>query len=169
MKPVAYLLLTGLLATACGGHGDGDGHGDGHDDAMPEVDACEHMIEGPEQAATAVADMSADAPDVGEHHTRFDIALVAGASGMYAGHVDLVVEEAGISDLFLDADVPVNVSSASGSEVMAHHAQTNITECTEVSVGLGYQLGVGTYRVGFGPTTAQSVSVVVILEEEGEH
>lgn len=165
MKPTAYLLITGVLATACGGHG--NGHGDGHDDATPEIDACEHMIEGPEQATTAVAGMSADAPDVGEHHTRFDIALVADASGMYGGHVDLVVEETGISDLFLDVDVPVKVSSASGSEIMAHHAQTNITECTEVSVGLGYQLGVGTYRVGFGPTTAQSVSMVVILE--GEH
>jgi hypothetical protein len=167
MKPLAYLLLTGVVATACGGHG--DGHGDGHDDATPEIDACEHMIEGPEQAVTAVADMAADAPDMGEHHTRFDIALVAGADGMYAGHVDLVVEEAGISDLFLAADVPVNVWNPSGSEVTAHHAQTNITECTEVSVGLGYQLGVGTYRVGFGPTTAQSVSVVVILEGDGEH
>jgi hypothetical protein len=165
MKPVAYLLITGALVTAaCGEHG---GHGDGHGDATAEADACEHMIEGPGQAATAIADMTADAPDLGEHHTRFDIALIADAGGMYAGYIDLAVEEAGISDLFLDRDVPVRVWNASGSEVMAHHAQTSITECTEVSLGLGYQLGVGTYLVGFGPTTEQTVSMVVVLE--GEH
>ena len=164
MKQAAYLLLSLLAATAaCGGHEGGHGH----DDGTPEVDACEHMIEGPGQAATAVADMSADAPDVGEHHTRWEIALVADASGMYGGHVDLVVEEAGISDLFLAVDVPVKIWNAGGSEVTVHHAQTSITECTEVSVGLGYQLGVGTYRVGFGPTTEQAVSMVVVLE--GEH
>lgn len=163
MKPFASLLITGALVTtaACGGHGAG------HDDATPEVDACEHMIEGPAQAVTAIADMTADAPDLGEHHTRWDIALVADASGMYAGYVDLAAEEAGISDLFLDSDVPIKVWNASGNELTVHHAQTSITECTEVSLGLGYLLGVGTYLVGFGPTTEQAVSLVVVLE--GEH
>src|SRR5690606_28997802 len=107
---------------------------------------------GPAEAVTAGADMAADAPDVGEHHTRFDVALVADGD-MYGGYVDLVVEEEGVSELFLDRSVPIKVWSPGGSEIMAHHAQTSITACTEVSLGIGYQLGVGTYLLGFGPTT----------------
>lgn len=165
MRAIAHLSIAAVLAIAgCGGHGDEHGEHGGE----PEADACEHMIEGPGQAATAVADMTADAPDVGEHHTRFDVALVADTGGMYSGYVDLVVEEAGISDVFTDSAVAMRVWNASGSEVMAHHAQSTITECTEVSQGIGYQLGVGTYSLQLGPTTEQTVSLVVVLEGE-EH
>jgi hypothetical protein len=165
MRATAYLLITGVLAiAACGGHGDEHGeHGGG-----PEADACEHMVEGPGRAATAVAAMLGDGPDVGEHHTRFDVELVAGADGMYSGFVDLLVEEAGITDVFTDVAVPVRVWDVRYTEVMAHHAQSNITECTEVSQGIGYQLGVGTFLLGIGPTTEPTVSLVVVLEGE-EH
>jgi hypothetical protein len=165
MHRVALSLTSGLViaVAACSDHHDEPGsHHDG-----PEDEACDHMIDGPGLAATAVADMTADAPDAGEHSVRWDVALAAGAGGMYGGYVDLVVEEAGITDLYLDVDVPVKVWDASGNEVMVHHAQTSFTLCTEVSVGLGYQLGVGTYLVGFGPTTEEAVSMVVVLE--GEH
>lgn len=167
MKRFAYPLFTCALSitAACGGHEDGHG---GHE-GTPAADACEHMVEGPSQAVTAIADRMADAPDVGEHHTRFDIDLVADAAGMYVGYVHLVNQESAITDLFLDADVPVRVWNTFGDELEAHHAQTSIAECTEVSVGLGYSLGVGTWVVGFGPTTEQSVSVVLVPEGEGEH
>ncbi|HWN71955.1 MAG TPA: hypothetical protein VNM90_30155 [Haliangium sp.] len=165
MNRVALYLTSSLaiVLAACGGpHEEHGGHHEG-----PEDEACDHMIDGPGLAATAIADMTADAPDTGEHSVRWDVALAAGAGGMHSGYVDLVVEEAGITDLYLDVDVPVKVWNASGGEVTVHHAQTTFTQCTEVSVGLGYQLGVGTYLVGFGPTTEEAVSMVVVLE--GEH
>jgi hypothetical protein len=165
MNRVALYLASSLVIVlaACSEHLDEPGsHHEG-----PEDEACDHMIDGPGLATTAVADMTADAPDTGEHSVRWDVALAAGADGMYSGYIDLVVEEAGITDLYLDVDMPVKVWNASGGEVMAHHAQTSFTLCTDVSVGLGYQLGVGTYLVGFGPTTEQAVRMVVVLE--GEH
>lgn len=164
MNRLATLLALGLLATAaaCGSDDDHEEH------ATPEEDACEHMIEGPSQPVTATDDMAADAPDFGEHHTRFDITLVEDGSGMYGGYLDLVVEEEGETMLFTSAAVPVTLWDGSGNQVAAEATSDEVAACAEVSASSTYDLGVGTYLASFGPTAESSVSVVVVAEEH-EH
>jgi hypothetical protein len=159
-KYLALSLISGLLlaTAACGG----DDAGGSHDELDPEADGCEHMIEGPNQEVTAIGDMAADAPDTGEHHIRWNIALVDDGSGTFNGYVDLVVEEAGEGIFFLDHDIPMTIWDAAGDEVPLLRADDSITACTEVDASNTYELGVGTYLLGFGPTTQPSVSVVVI-------
>lgn len=59
-------------------------------------------------------------------------------------------------------------TAAAGACEHMVEGSTRIEECTEVRVGLGYALGVGAWVIGFGPTTEQSVSAVVVPEGE-EH
>lgn len=159
-RRLALLSISGLLlaTAACGG----DDAGGSHEELEPEADGCEHMIEGPNQEITAIADMAGDAPDMGEHHVRWDIALVDDGTGMFSGYVDLVVEEEGESIFFGDADIPLTIWDANGDEVPLHSADDSITECTEVDASNTYELGVGTYLLGLGPTTEATFSVVVI-------
>jgi hypothetical protein len=152
-----------LAAAACGG----DDAGGSHEDLDPEADGCEHMIEGPSEAVTAVADMAADAPDIGEHHIRWEITLVDDGAGMFGGYVDLVVEEAGESVFFGDADIQLTLRDAAGNEVPLHDADDSITACTEVVASNTYELGVGTYQLELGPSTESTFRVVVI--PAGEH
>lgn len=163
-KYLTLFSISGLLVAtaACGG----DDAGGEHEDLDPEADACEHMIEGPAESVTAVADMAADAPDMGEHHIRWEIALVDDGAGAFSGYVDLVVEEEGESILFGSADIPVTVRDASGNEVPLRRADDSITACTEVDASNSYELGVGTYQLELGPTTESAISVVVILAGE---
>ena len=162
-KHLALFLISGLVlaSSACG-----DDAGGSHEELDPEADACEHMVEGPNEEVTAIADMAGEAPDTGEHHTRWDIALVDDGGGTFNGYVDLVVEEEGESIVFLDHDIPMTIWDAAGDEVPLLRADDSITACTEVDASNTYELGVGTYLLGFGPTTESSVSVIVILAGE---
>ncbi|ACY16418.1 hypothetical protein [Haliangium ochraceum] len=163
--PAITALALLALAPACGGEDD-------HEEPIdPSEDACEHMIEGPVESATAIDDMSADAPDIGEHHTRFDVTLVGDQSnpGSYVGYVDLVVEETGESLIFLDADVPMQLWTAAGDEVEVEATSNAIDACTEVAISYTYDLEVGTYLMQLGSTSADQVGIVVVLAGEHDH
>lgn len=163
--PTIAALALLALAPACGEDDSGE------EPIDPSEDACEHMIEGPAESATAIDDMSADAPDIGEHHTRFDVTLVGDQSnpGSYLGYVDLVVEETGESLIFLDADVPMQLWTAAGDEVAAEASDNAIDACTEVAISYTYDLEVGTYLMQLGSTSADQVGVVVVLAGEHDH
>lgn len=158
---IAAAMATLLVCPACGGE---DHH---HDD--PVAEACEHMQDGPAMSVTAIADMAGDAPDVGEHHIRWDIALVdrGGGAADLGGYVDLVVDEASESLLFLGADVAIALWDATGTEVAAEASNADITACAEVAVSHTFDLEVGTYLLEIGPTSETEVQLVV--EQAGEH
>jgi hypothetical protein len=161
MKRAAFWLILGSisLAAACG-----DDHD--HGEASPAEDACEHMIEGPARSITAAADPGADAPEIGDAHTRFDITL-PGAGDSRAGRVDLVIAEAGGYMLYMSADVPLTVHDDAGTALAPEASERSVAECTEVALGHGFDLGVGTYSVSLGPTAEALVQVVVV--PLGEH
>lgn len=161
-KYLTLFSMSALMLAACGDDDAGGAHGD----LDPEADGCEHMIEGPAESVTAVADMAADGPDVGEHHIRWEITLVDDGAGNFGGYVDLVVEEEGESIFFGNADIPLIIRDASGDEVPLKRADDSITECTEVDASNSYDLGVGTYQLELGPTTESRFDVVVILAGE---
>lgn len=149
-----------ILAAACGG---GD-----HEEIDPAEDACEHMIEGPNQAITAASDAAIDAPDIAPTHTRFDIEL-AQPGELDSGQVDLVIAEAGEHILYLDQDVPITMLGGDGGEIAVEATERNVEACTEVSLGHTFDLEVGTYIVRFGPTDQTQVRAVVIAAGDHDH
>ena len=130
-----------------------------------DVEACEHLKEGPNSAVTATAATSG-APAVSNDHKRYDITLPASTGGNYVGSVSFAVSEASDYVLFLGSGVPVKVTSSAGQEVAFEETATSSTECTEVKSRNVVPLQVGSYTLTFGPTTQTTVSLVI---EETSH
>lgn len=151
-KILSACLLSSALLIAC-------------NNANPaDVEACEHLQEGPSAAVTATAATSG-APAVSNDHKRYDITLPAGTGGN-VGSVSFAAGEAGDYVLFTGAAVPVKVTSSAGQQVAFEESATSSTECTEVKGRYVVPLAVGTYTLTFGPTTQSSVSLVI---EETDH
>ncbi|MEN9798645.1 MAG: hypothetical protein RL653_2341 [Pseudomonadota bacterium] len=156
MKRSSLLLSFSLLLAGCG------------QAAAPEsdVEACEHLQEGPAVAVTAAATADAVAPSVSEPHKRYDVALVS-VSGGKGGSVSFASSDQGHHVLYLSTDVPVEVRDGSGAVVAFESTATSISSCGEVKSKRELELGVGTYRITFGPTPTASVSLVMEYAGEG--
>jgi hypothetical protein len=128
-------------------------------------DACEHLQEGPASAITASASATG-APAVSNDHRRYDISLIDGTDGK-GGSVSFAVAEANNYTLFLNGVVPVILRDASGQLVQVTASGTDSSECSEIQRQHFFSLGVGTYSITFGPTTASSVSLVIVGADEG--
>jgi FAD/FMN-containing dehydrogenase len=152
MKLFSAVLLSTALLVACGG-----------DEESPDVEGCEHLKEGPNATVTATA-TGTGAPAVSNDHKRYDITLVD-VTGGKGGSVSFAASEGTDYILFTSADVPVEVKSSSGQTVAPEASVKTSAECTEIKGRHTFGLGVGTYTISFGPTTATSVSLVI---EEGE-
>lgn len=167
-KNIGWYMSMNLLVwtAACGG--------DDHDEIDPALDACEHMIEGPNQAITAASDAGSDAPDTAPDHTRFDIALSQPGDPendqVENGQVDLVIARAGEHILYLDQEVPITVLGPDGSELPVQTTERNVEACVEVDlVGHTFDLEVGTHTLRFGPTDRTQVRMVVIAAGDHDH
>lgn len=159
MKTISLVTLSlslCLAATACSSD---------DDEVTPEADACEHMADGPSEAVTAAAASTDDGPDVGEHHTRFDITLVASGTD-YVGFVDVVAEEAGEMLIFSDGDTAMKLWNGT-TEIAAEATNANVTECSEVTMSRTFDVEVTTYTLELGPTDQTSISLV--FGEAGGH
>lgn len=154
MKLFSAVLLSSALFLACGGEENAD------------VEACEHLQEGPASSVTASAS-GTGAPTVSNDHRRYDIALVD-VTGGKGGSVSFAAAEATDYILFTSADVPVVVKDSNGQTVAFEATTKSSSECTEVKGRHTVPLTVGTYTLTFGPTTATSVSLV-IEEAGGDH
>jgi hypothetical protein len=152
-KILSACLLSSALLIACNNANEAD------------VEACEHLQEGPSAAVTATSATSG-APAVSNDHKRYDITLPASTGGNYVGSVSFAVGEASDYVLFTGATVPVKVTSSAGAEVAFEESATTSTECTEVKGRYVVPLQVGTYTLTFGPTTQSTVSLVI---EETSH
>ena len=99
------------------------------------------------------------APEIGSDHTRYEISLPE-ANGQRAGRVTFVVDHGGEFIFGLSRDVPMQRLPAAGGETPAT-TKTNSEACSELAVKHTVDLTVGTYVVRFGPTSEQTVNVVV--------
>lgn len=133
----------------------------GEEEPTAADDGCEHMINGPGAALTAIAELTGDAPDLVEDHVRYEI-ILAGDAAPYGGHVDLIMDEQGEFVIFLSPDVPLTVFDSSGEDVPPEAIDTDVKECAEVSAGYTFDFGVGTYRLSLGPSDEAQVQVVVV-------
>jgi len=151
------LVLSLSLLAGCGGT------------AAPEedVEACEHLKEGPGVSVTAAKDASTALPTVNEPHKRHDISLVVESNGgARGGLVSYASTAEGDYALYLSVDVPVEVTDSAGNAVAFESTTGSVSSCSEVKSKRVLELGVGTYTFRFGPTPQPSVAPVV---ESAEH
>lgn len=150
----------------------GDVHADDHDDhddqEDPDAEACEHLAEGPAIAAQAVSEVTSPAlADVGEPHTRYDIALTDVTDGK-GGWVRLPVAAAGDYIVFLDADVALAAFAGDGTTAReAEDVDDHSDACETIRGRHVFEFPVGETLLWFGPAATDAVSVVI--EAAGDH
>jgi hypothetical protein len=155
MKRFSAVLLSVALLAGCG-------------EETIDVDACEHLQEGPASTITASANETG-APLVSNDHRRYDISLIDGTDGK-GGSVSFAVTEANNYTLFLNGEVKVNLKDANGQRIEVVASGTGSSECSEIKRLHMFELPVGTYSLTFGPTTAGSVSLVIVeAAHEDDH
>lgn len=129
-----------------------------------DTSACEHLQEGPASAITASA-TATGAPAVSNDHRRYDISLID-VTGGKGGSVSFAVAEANDYALFLNGEVSVNLRDANGQRVEVTASGTGSSECSDIQRRHLFPLEVGTYSITFGPTTAGSVSLVIVESDD---
>jgi hypothetical protein len=155
MKRFSAALLSAALLVGCG-------------EENVDSDACEYLQEGPSASVTASANATGS-PAVSNDHRRYDISLIDGTDGK-GGSVSFAVAEANQYTLFLNGEVPVNVRDANGQRIEVVVSGTGSSECSEIKRRHTFALAVGTHSITFGPTTASSVSLVIVeAAHEPEH
>ena len=145
-KRFGAVLLSAALLASCGGE---------NVDTKP----CEYLQEGPASSVTASASATG-APAVSADQRRYDISLID-VTGGKGGSVSFSVAEAGDYTLYLNGEVPVNVTNASGQRIEVTVSGTGSSECTEIKRRHTFPLAAGMHSIAFGPTTVSSVSLVI--------
>lgn len=157
LAPLGPLVALAALASACPA-ADAPAEGEGEDGS---AEACEHVVEGPAESATASAE-EADAPVVGTAHTRSDVALVAvdGGNGGFVRY-----ESAGGAVVaYLTSDIPIAFTAPDGGALSVDEQVLEDT-CPEVVTSHHLVMPVGLVTIELGPTSAGDVSLVI----EGEN
>jgi len=168
----AFALALALALPACDDHGHDDDHD--HGDAAGghaevdgvEVEACEHLAEGPAAPVVAAAAGAAGAPAVSDDHTRYDITLSA-AEGGASGVVEFASEAAGEHSFFFNAEVGLQVTGPDGAVLTADHTHTSSTLCSDIKLWAVYDLDVGTYALQL--TTPEPGTVALVIEAGHGH
>ena len=155
-----------------------DGTADNLPDPVDEVveHACLHAQYGPFVGVTAVAVGAGPGPDVSEEHRAFTVAL-PGTGGSHEGEATFEADEENDFAFMVSPDMPVRVLDGTGAE-MAVEVDQATQGCSALARVRVLELGVGSYRVVFGPT--ESATALLVIEEmshrhegeegeEGEH
>jgi hypothetical protein len=122
------------------------------DEEELDVDACEHLQEGP-------AVPTASGGTVADDHRRYDLALTP------AANPSAIVTFVSMRDddyfVFLSEDVPLTVRRVAGSGIDRRDFVQGSDDCNEVDTRSEFHLDVGTYELIFGSTAETLVSIVV--------
>lgn len=156
------LLALALATTGCGD----DEHEHDHEHSLEE-EGCEHLVEGPFEPITALADSAGTLPNAAIEHTSVQISLVP-VTGGNGGFVAFEAEADGDYLFFLDTNVPARFLDSAGAVVPIEATEIGSELCTEIAVIYTVELEVGTYTIQLGPTAATTVSIVH-EEASGEH
>jgi hypothetical protein len=152
-KTLLLLPLLALALSACPGPAK----------ETPDDEGCEHLQNGPATPVTATS-AAAGAPSVSDNHMRYDVTLPSGA----AGYASFAPSAAGDYIFFLDQAVPFAVQDAAGANVAIESSSLTGAKCAEVKARHVLELGVGTYRLVFGPSSSVS-KVGVVIEKDEAH
>lgn len=173
IAPLAALALTsGLLLAGCQlltGTADPKASPSASTSPLPEADveACEHMNDGPSVAVTATLDAHA-APDVSEGHKRYDLTLVA-QNGQYEGKVQYNSEEEADYVLFFNQDVKLEIRNGQDELVEPEESSSSSAACGSIKARYVVHMGVGPHTLHLGPTAASTVSLVIEETAHEEH
>jgi hypothetical protein len=142
---------------------------DGGQDAGPplDVDACEHMIDGPSQAVTPAASREVDADDVIPSHVRWDSGFLSGPSGYSYGYVDLLVEQPGEIFIYSREGLDITLTDANGTERAA--GSVGPTTCATPMQRRTFDLGAGTYKLLYGSFELPDAQLVVLRADDTGH
>ncbi len=169
-KLLSALVLT-LSLVACGE--DEVHEGDDHDhDPVVELneEACEHLVEGPFAAVSAVTEATQAAPAVAPDHRTYTVALPEAETDGYAGYVRVDSAEAADYLFFADVSVNITVTDAEGAEVEIEESATSIDECTQVKGRHVVELGVGRYFLHLsGDSETVNLLVEEMHDDHGDH
>lgn len=130
-----------------------------------DVDACEHMIDGPSQAVAPVESRELDGNDVTPGHVRWDCGFLFGGSGYPYGNVELVVEEPGAIAIYKDPELAMGLTDMNGTEQVAESIEP--TTCTTTMERHTFNLGAGTYELSYGSFYANAHLVVLGADDAG--
>lgn len=167
----AMALSSGLILAGCqflpGGAATPDPSPSASQAPLPaaDVEACEHMSEGPATLVTAALN-AADAPDVSAEHQRYEIALLP-ESEHFTGKIRYTSNEEAHYVWFFDQDTTLEVRDAQNTLVTIESQASASVACGGIKARYVIPLDVGLYTLQLGPTTASTVSLVV--EAEGGH
>lgn len=143
-----------LSLIACGG--------DDHDDTdAADVEACEHLAEGPYEDVFAAADADAP-PAVSNDHTAYAILLPDGAPG----YVSFAAAEATDYIFFFNQDVDLALTTADGDPLPIEASTTSSAACTTIKGRHVVELPVGTAVLELGPVTGE---LNLVIEEAAGH
>ena len=159
-----FALASGLLLAGCplpSGTSNPDPSPTGSSAAIPEADieACEHLNDGPAVAVMASLD-AGNAPQVSEAHKRYDIGLV-GDNAPYSGKVLYNSKEEADYVFFFTQDVALEVRDAENAPVEIEAIASSSAACGTVKARYEVPLGVGLYTLHLGPVATATVSLVV--------
>ncbi len=158
IAPALTLVGALFLAPACD-----SGGADDHDEPEHAAEeGCEHMAEAAGLSVTATSE-AADAADGTVEHARAEITLIE-VDGGHGGYVTFA-SEGGDHHFFLSADVPFQITDATGTEVVPEGSEA-VDECEAVAIAYEVHLEVGLHHLWFGPTGETTVGMVF---EAGEH
>jgi hypothetical protein len=156
--PLLVAVPAALVLAACG-----EEHG--HED--PDVEACEHLADGPFVPVTATS-MPATAPAIDDNHMAYTITLPGGAAGN-TGYVSFAADELGYYGVYLDAGVTLAFSSSSGDPITPVESGTSSAACAEIMGRHMVPFEVGTARIQLTSATLTEVNVVIEHHAEHEH
>lgn len=154
LRNATIVLMLGVVVGGCE-----DGHDHDHADESPEAEACEHLSEGPATALTANTTDDGDSADVSKSHTRYDLTL-PGEAEKKGGYAKFISPQAGDYLLVMNGEVPVQLLDLQGNAVEPKSAGSALDGCSAVRRQAVYTLGVATYRLKLGPTSASSVGLL---------
>lgn len=140
------------------------------EEMSPEEEACEHGEAGPFIDVTATTTGS-DAPDVSEEHTAHRVTLPSPAEGATEreGHVRFASSEEGEILVFMGDEVSLTVYDSAGSEVSAEFTGEPVDTCEVLAVHAAYPVMVGSYDLVIGPTSLETVLLVIEHGSSHEH
>lgn len=132
-----------------------------------DLDACDHMINGPSLAVEPAVNYEDDGQDVTPGHVRLDCGYVLGSSGYPYGIFDLVVKQPG--KLFVyHPHLDITIRFSDGRGVVDAESEQPVT-CGDTTLNRhAFDLDAGTYKLGYG-SFYDPLRLVLLMEGDTGH
>ena len=132
-----------------------------------EEHACVHFEDGPVEEITAAAN-PVNAPDMSEHHTRYDIEMVSYDGGM-GGYTSFEADEHGILLIFSDQPAEMQLLDDRLNPIDFEDIRPTSEACALIGARYVAHVDAERYFIEFGPAGVPPVISIAIEEGEDSH